>query len=338
MNGCEAEDIYFTEAYSKLYEKMENGETVCFQMDCPYGRVRHLFLKRPVPKLVDGIAYYDAVTAYGYGGPMICSLEQEENISPEETRKKLLDCFSRDYAAFCAENRIVAEFVRFHPVFQNGQIFEKIFSAQPIRNTVGTDLAHYPDFPQWEYSRRCRKNIRACMRAGMTVEVTQGPESLEEFAEIYRVTMDRNNADDAYYWDEDYFDGFLRNFREHILLVKVLYQGKMIAAAMDFVWGDVVTIHLSGTLTEYLHMSPAYLLRYGVTLWARDHGCRMVYHGGGRTNDPEDTLYLFKKQFGERTVLPFYVGRKVWNREIYERLSAGCDGETWFPAYRGKSK
>ena len=336
MNRYEPEDIYFTEAYSRLYEKMERGETVCFQMDCPYGRVRHLFIKRPVPELVDGTQYYDAMTAYGYGGPMIRSLRYGKDSSPEEAREKLLACFARNYRIFCEKNRIVAEFVRFHPVFNNGQIFGRIFSAQCIRNTVGTDLEKYPDFVQLEYSRKCRKRIRACMRAGMTVEVFQGPDDLEEFIGIYEQTMERNHGGRQYYWSREYYDGLLRDFREHILLVKVLYRGKIIACALDFVWGDVVSIHLSGTLTEYLRLSPAYLLRYGVTLWAVEHGCRLIHHGGGRTDAPEDTLYRFKKQFGEKTDFPFYVGRKIWNPEIYERLSRGRNGEGWFPAYRGE--
>ena len=116
MSQSVAEDIYFTEEYCSLYEPAEQGKTVSFQMDCPFGSVFHLFLKRPIPTPVDGVRYYDATTAYGYGGPVIRALKIPRGSTEGSARQMLLHCFEEKYGAFCKEQRIIAEFVRFHPV------------------------------------------------------------------------------------------------------------------------------------------------------------------------------------------------------------------------------
>ena len=63
----------------------------------------------------------------------------------------------------------------------------------------------------------------------------------------------------------------------------------------------------------------------------------MIHHGGGRSNDEEDALYKFKKQFGKNTQLDFYIGKKVWNREVYDRLCEKVNADrssSFFPLYR----
>ena len=94
---------------------------------------------------------------------------------------------------------------------------------------------------------------------------------------------------------------------------------------------------MSGTLSDYLKYSPAYILRYAIMEWGKKYGYDLIHYGGGITNSKDDSLYRFKKKFGKNTEFKFYVGRKIWNKEIYKRLclvkkvNSGCD---FFPAYR----
>ena len=108
-------------------------------------------------------------------------------------------------------------------------------------------------------------------------------------------------------------------------------------AGIYFAFKDIIHIHLSGTLSEYLFLSPAYILRYAVTLFGIENGYKLIHHGGGRTNSIDDSLYLFKKNFALKDDTYFYVGRKIWNKDIYNKL---CEiknvdkNEEYFPAYR----
>ena len=325
-----AADIYFDNDFPKLYEKIEGGRTIKFSFKCEYGSIRHNFLSRPIPELINGIQYFDAITAYGYGGPII------ESLIDEGEKPKLLGAFEKAFSVYCEKNNIVSEFVRFHPIFGNGKDFAEVYNTEHDRNTVATNLKDYPDFLNEEYSKGCRKNIRQALNKGVTVEIIEKPESLDEFKEIYYSTMDRNNASEYYYFQEGYFEKCLNLYRDSILLVKALYEGKVIAAGFYFVWDKMVHIHLSGTLSEYLFLSPAYILRYGVTDWAQKNGYELIHHGGGRSNSEEDSLFKFKKQFGKNTEYPFYIGKKIWNKPVYDELCRITNtGETgFFPAYR----
>src|SRR5699024_2741291 len=117
-----------------------------------------------------------------------------------------------------------------------------------------------------------------------------------------------------YYFNEDYFNKCVKYFKENIILVKAIYEGKTIAMGFYFVVNNIIHSHLSGTLSEYLYLSPAYIIKYATTLWGKENGYHLIHHGGGTTNDENDGLLKFKSKFGQHTFFDFSIGTKVWNR------------------------
>ena len=229
--------------------------------------------------------------------------------------------------------------VRFHPVVENALDFKDVYSPVWDRNTLGTDLVSYVDPVQSEFSKKCRKNIRQALNKGVTYRIIHQPESLKSFQEVYYSTMERNKAVEYYFFDDAYFERCLKLYSKNILLIEVIYEDKVIAAGMYFLYDKMIHIHLSGTKTEYLHLSPAYVLRYALTCWGKEQGYEMIHHGGGRSNSPEDTLFLFKKQFAVNTKFDFYVGRKVWMQDKYSEIctyNGVSEDNKFFPAYRAK--
>jgi len=322
-------DIYFDPNYGKLYEKMENGTCEVFEHRSSLGHVHHMFIKREIPIKVDGKTYYDLITPYGYGGPLITTCQ-----NGEET--ELVNEFEIAFRGYCERNDIVSEFVRFHPVVGNAIDFQGCYAIQHLRNTVGTSLEETDDPFQSAFSKSCRKRVRKGLRDGVSYKITEKPTDLEAFKKIYHSTMDRNNASDFYYFDDKYFEHCIKLLGENLLLVEALYKQQPIAMGFYFVYNKMIHIHLSGTLSEYLYLSPAYILRYAVTTWGKEKGYELIHHGGGRTNDPNDGLYLFKKQFGN-TEFEFCIGKKVWNEGVYQQLcrASGVNQSTeFFPAYR----
>ena len=212
-----------------------------------------------------------------------------------------------------------------------------MYNAQCIRKTLGTNLKDFDDPIMAEFGKSCRKNIRQGINKGITYRITERPEDLTVFEKVYYSTMDRNHATDYYYFPKEYFEDILKNFKNNAILVEAIYEGKTIASGLYFVYNKTIHIHLSGTLTEYLYLSPAYILRYAVTLWGKENGYELIHHGGGRSNSPEDSLFKFKKQFAKNTEFDFYIGKKIWNKEIYSKL---CEiknvdkNAEYFPAYR----
>jgi|SRR5690625_1549495 len=324
-------DIYFEKNYGKLYESIEDGESYVFEYSNSFGRIHHTFIKREIPLTINRKTYFDLITPYGYGGPLIVECHDRH-------KNQLVNDFEKAFQQYCIDYDIVSEFVRFHPIVDNAKDFKECYEVSFLRNTVGTNLDNYNDPFQSEFSKSCRKNIRKALRNGISYKITEAPKDIDQFKKIYYSTMDRNNATDYYYFNDEYFDKCLELFKNNILLVESVYKGQTIAMGFYFIYGDTIHIHLSGTLSEYLHLSPAYILRYGVTEWGKENGYRVIHHGGGRTNDIEDSLYTFKKQFGKNTDFEFYIGKKIWNKKIYEEL---CENnkprdEAFFPAYRYK--
>lgn len=321
-------DIYFDPNYGKLYEKAENGTAEIFEMETVNGKITNQFIKRKIPITVDSTTYYDIVTPYGYGGPIIA---QATNMNA------LLREYEQRFMEYCKTNHIVAEFVRFHPIAKNAQDFTSIYEVILNRQTVGTNLKDYDDPFQAEFSKKCRQHVRKGLKLGITYKISEAPYNLETFKQCYYAAMDRNGASDYYYFDNDYFNDILKYFRQNIVLVEAEYEEKVIAAGIYFAYGKTIHVHLSGTPKEYINLSPAYLLRYGITMWGKEHGYDVIHHGGGRSSSEDDNLYVFKKQFGKNTSFDFYIGKKIWDPEMYEKIcekAGAAKDTTYFPAYR----
>lgn len=323
-------DIYFTEEYGKLCQQIEDGVCETFYYQSDLGSVHHMFIKKQIPQRINNKQYYDLITPYGYGGPLVV-------LSNNSSAKDLCREFEHAFSEYCSEHSIVSEFVRFHPIMQNAKDFQEIYHPSCIRKTLGTNLEDYEDPVQSEFSKGCRKNIRQALKKGVTYRITESPDNIDAFLEIYYSTMKRDNAADFYYFDKKYFDSAIRLLKDSILFVEAIFEKKTIAAGMYFISDGVIHIHLSGTLSEYLYLSPAYMLRYAVALWGKEHGYQLIHHGGGTSNEPDNSLFVFKKQFAKNTEFDFCIGKKIWNKEIYELLCAqtkqGANND-FFPAYR----
>jgi len=331
--GNIASDIYFDDNYGKLYEKADKGRAVIFQHESPYGKIKHQFIKRCIPTelLQEGEEYYDIVTPYGYGGPLILECDGAN-------KDELVKSFSEAFTAYCEEEKIVSEFVRFHPIAENALDFKALYNPIWDRNTLGTNL-EFDDPVQTEFSKSCRKSIRQAINKGVTYRITYQPNNMKAFQDIYYATMKRNEAAEYYFFDDEYFADCLKYYKDNILLIEVLLEDKIIAAGMYFLYDKVIHVHLSGTMSEYLYLSPAYVLRYALACWGKEHGYEMIHHGGGRTNAEDDSLFMFKKQFASQTKFDFYVGRKIWIPQKYSQICLDnniSEENAYFPAYRAK--
>ena len=303
-------DLYFDENYGKLYENVEKGKAEIFEFENEDGKITNQFLIREIPEKIEEKTFYDIVTPYGYGGPIINYLKGN--------KENLLKEYEKSFAKFAEDKKIVSEFVRFHPIFENALDMKQIYNSTYMRKTLITKLDE-EDVVQKQISKSARKNIRQALNKGVTYKITEKPEDISVFKDIYYSTMDRNKATDYYYFDDKYFGDMLKYYRENILLIEAVFEG-----------------NLSGTLTEYLYLSPAYILRYALVLWGIENKYKIIHHGGGRSNSEDDSLYLFKKNFAKLYDVDFYIGKKIWNKEIYDKLCKmkNVEDDGFFPAYR----
>lgn len=328
-------DLFFIKDYAQLYEHIEGGICEVFEFEHSLGSVYHQFIKREIPVQLEGGPYFDLLTPYGYGGPVITELK-------DETRKdELVKHFCQAFQVYCDDHKIVTEFVRFHPLIDNALDFKSCYNVLFRRHTTGVTLKGFEDPVQEEFSGSTRKRIRKALKDGVTYRITINPSNLDEFQDIYLTTMKRVGAENFYFFDKQYFSKIIDNLGEHLIIVEAIYDSQVIGAEMHFHTDSVIHTHLSGTVDGFNHLSPVYVMTYAIVEWAKEHGVEYIHSGGGVNPGPDDSLYVFKKRFGKNTEFDYYVGNKVWNEQIYQQLNQLTNTDTeseLFPAYRFPKK
>lgn len=229
---------------------------------------------------------------------------------------ELAALYDEAFNDYCEQHAIIREFIRFHPLVRNADHFSDVYDVKFRRMTVGTDLTKSADPFRTEFSKTARRNIRRALNEGVTFKVTVNPSSLGAFPSIYYQTMNRNQASSLYYFDDQYFDECLTSFGKSIVFTEVFHEGKVIGAGLNFSSNEWIHTHLSGTLTEFHHLSPAYILQYALVLWGKENNKELIHDGGGRTSQDNDSLYLFKKQFSNNTDFRYEIGYKIRNPEV----------------------
>lgn len=297
-------DIYFTSQYHLLEKIGIHADAQMFVYEEDEKTGIYSFIKRPIRCMEYKENYFDIETVYGYGGPLI---NTEENGFKER--------FESAFLEYCKREKIVAEFIRFHPLIRNEKIFEKNIDVIHNRKTVFLDLC--PDIEDiWmqQISTQNRNTIRKCIKNNLTVEVS---DDYDSFRSIYNETMKKVNAGDFYLFSQEYFDLIKRGGFCVLLCVKS--DGNIIAAAIFMGYGEYFHYHLSGSKREYLRLAPNNILLWEAIKYAKTHGYKKMHLGGGLVDSIDDNLFKFKSHFSKKHA-DFYIGKRVHNKEVYSAL------------------
>ena len=249
--------------------------------------------------------YYDLETPYGYGGPL------SDKPVPENSQKRFLE----DICQYADQNGIVSQFVRFHPLLMNHETATLIFETRYLHDTIYIDTES-PDLIMKNMDSKNRNMIRKAAKSGVTIE-RQSIDQYNKFIPIYLETMEKDNADDYYFFGEEYFNAQLK-LKDNSCIFFALFGGHPIAAAIMYYNDKFIHYHLAGTITEFRKYAPSNLLLYETACWASEQGIKKFHLGGGMVQD--DNLFGFKKQFNKNGRLPFVIGKTVFDHEKYQEL------------------
>lgn len=324
-------DPYYLKGYVQANALVDKGSPELFVFQDSLGIVEYPFILRDIESdRVPGAR--DIITPYGYGGPRV------RDCTDEQQRADLIAGFESSFVAYCKAQNIVSEFVRFHPFEESVRDFGSKYNLRLDRETVATSLLG-EDMLGREVSKSARKRARRNEKLGISVQIGK-LDQIEEFIELYRSTMERNNAADFYYFTDTFFQALHRELGEHLIAAEARLDGVLIGAALCLVGAGRIHIHLSGTDPEYLTLSPATSIRVELARWGQNNGYQWIHHGGGRTRSESDGLLAFKSRFGS-VRREFFLGTRVWNQELYSSLCEEAEvdvGSAYFPAYRSRDK
>ncbi len=324
-------DLYFNPNYAKVYKEID-GDSDTFTFECEYGMVSNTYIIRKVPWEIDSKTYYDIVTPYGYGGP------HAENVTDII---RLMQEYQNAFTAYCLEKNIICEFIRFH-LFDNVDVREHFYGETiHMLDNVVVDTKGDFDTDIWMgYEQKVRKNVKKALRNNLEIIIEKNLDHLDDFMSIYNSTMDRNNADDYYYFKADYFKRIAELLPDNFMYFHVLKDGKIVSTELVLCSEKYAYSFLGGTLTEYYEFRPNDFLKNEIIKWCNQTGREKFILGGGYHKD--DGIYKYKRGFTKDEDVPFYAGRFIYNQKVYDKIIAyrkaiepSFTGESgYFPAYR----
>lgn len=321
-------DIYYTREYTMLFSEIQGGSPQAAYFENKAGRVFYPFIKRKI-HLRDG--YFDIITPYGYGGPIL------------EGEQVVLNDFYKLFKDYCIENNIISETVGLHPLLKNNEYLKEIMKTDYIRGTAAVDLTLPIEDIRKGYTSTNRRNIRKALKHGVYTSVSNEREDLESFIDLYYETMDRNHASNFYYFDRTYFYKQMQTTTlSKSVLIIAQYNKEIIGGVLLLIGTDFAHYHLGASKKDYLSLRPNNVLFDAMIEYAKSQGASILHLGGGYVDS--DNLYKFKTSFSTNKSYEYFLGKHIINKEKYyefaNMVSINESEKNYFPIYRvpGKQK
>lgn len=322
-------DIYFKEEYANLYKEIEKGEVENFCFESELGKVVFIYIKREI--ILDNTKYYDIITPYGYGGPLIQNCTYEN-------RDKLISLFWEKFLEYAFLNKIICSFVRFHPIEKNHEYCRNIMVLERISSTVCINLKSEEQI--WnDISSKCRNIIRKSIKNNVLVQEDENLKLINDFQKLYYDTMKKNKADEYYFFKKEFFKKLKSLEKKEITHFYALHGDKIVSSILVLMGDEYLHYYLSANSQEGYLLNANSLLLYEIAKFGLKNGYKYFHLGGGYGGD-DSSLFKFKSSFHKNHTLSFYIGKKIFNQQIYNRLcqKMGINDKNinYFPAYRYK--
>jgi len=319
-------DVYYLSGYVKAFHIHGDGDPFLLYYEENGLRAIYVYMRRETA--LPGM--YDSVTPYGYGGVLF------EGNTSEENRKAFWDA----YVQKMHEENIADNFVRYHPVLRNAEPMKAVSNVIDLGKTIALDLVS-PDVIWENIISKNRNMIRKAEKNGIEIHHGKDLELFQDFRRIYNATMDKDNAEEYYYFGEQFYESIHNDLRENYEMFYAVLNGEIIAMSIMLFANGQMHYHLSGSMAEYRNLAPTNLLLYKAALWGCQQGFKTLHLGGG-VGSGEDNLYKFKAAFNRHSNCQFSIGKEIFDQEKYDELvkirreSDATFDETshYFPLYR----
>ena len=264
---------------------------------------------RPLPEYLEMPDCFDASSPYGYGGPLwVGGWTEQERAA-----------FFGIWSEWCAEQKIVAEFIRFHPLLENHRFLPDSYSCFSPKTVVWIDLTQSAEAIWAGLHPQKRRDINKKEAYGLVFHTEWS--HIGAFSQIYQETMVQNQAQ-AYYFFSPAFYTTLEKIEtppETLWLHSVAAEESVLSSAMFLTAGTTVHYFLSGTNAAGRPKNASTLLLWETICRAKAAGFSRMILGGGV--QAEDALFQFKRRFSPQT-MPYWIATRVHDPKRYEKIRA----------------
>ena len=313
VDSYKMSDVYYRCEYAVSFMENEDGTPYLLNYVGQTGSLCYPIIEKDIAEfdkfknIIPYGQYFDWNTPYGYGGPL-SNVERFNDKEQEQFRKELFE--------LARKRNVVSQFLRFHPMLQNQTVCSQAIENVYIKDTIYIDMDTEDDL-MVQMDSKNRNLIRKAIKSGIEIKHDNG-KYIDEFMEIYKTTMDRDDARAFYYFPHSYYEYMKKHMSDETEYFYAFKDGVMVAASIFFYNDHVMHYHLSGNYVEYRTYAPTNLILYEAANWGRAQGIKALHLGGGV--GVEDSLFHFKKQFNKNGRIGFYIGRNIFDKEKYTEL------------------
>tara|TARA_R110000737_G_C14621661_1_gene493373 strand:- start:3106 stop:4152 length:1047 start_codon:yes stop_codon:yes gene_type:complete len=323
----ENSDFYFTYDYHHSSKKINEHPILV-----KYTDENTLFLLPLLLRDIDNTDYKDATSVYGYAGVLT---NKPYTINQKEE-------FQKELHNFFFNEKVVSVFSRLHPFFDYQEDLLSNLGQIIIRGkVVYIDLKDTLENQRAKFNRRLKTHLNKSRKL-CTVIKGNITNDLDTFIDLYHENMRRVDADESYFFNQDYFRAlFNSNEFDAELLLSVHNVSKTIIGGAIFIKkGTIVQYHLSGLNEDYFDLQSIKLIIDEMRIKATNEEYSFLNLGGGRGSD-EDSLFRFKsnfsKDFKEFKLWKYIVNEKIYNELTKTKIDKDFkldEENNFFPAYR----
>ena len=253
---------------------------------------------------IAGTRLNDASSPYGYGGPL-CSTGDAG----------FINAAWQAYRDWMVAQRVVVEYVRFHPVLGNERYYGGTVTDN--RTVVWMDL-EAGDISA-RYSDRLRQGLRKSRRAGLVYRECSLDGEVGRFGAFYRAAMTEIGADPFFLFDDAYFESLAASGFARLGLCEAEAQAGWLAAGLFLDGRGLREYHLSATNAKGRAFAAASLVLHEAALAAQRQGLRRMYLGGGSDFRPDNPLLFFKSAYSPER-LSYRTGYSIFSSTGYDKL------------------
>lgn len=324
--------IHYTAEYHQLIENNGDGKAELFVYEDNQGEIFfYPYIINEITKIgkvVLSNKLFDIQSVFGYTGPL---LSKDDN----GFKNKAL----REFLTYCNEKKIVSEFIRFNPILRNDLFFDEIYGLKKfkLKRYVIVELKNSSKELLSGYKSRMRNYIRQAQIYDDLILTTNSDKGIiYDFFSLYKKYMKEIKADNYYLFSDKYYYYLFELIKKNGLLFYAKEDKNIVAGSLFLFFNNTVYYHHG---CRDINSKISNLLNKLIFHRAFEKFGEMNYTfcllGGGNSNDDNDSLLRFKKSFSKKEKF-FYLGKRIYNNEIYKELCKIWESE--FPHLTEKYK
>lgn len=312
--------IYISDNYIRIWAQYDKARPLSILLKDNEGIFEVELL---VKRIVGEDNLFEAYTPYGYGGPVIV----EGNQYAEFPFEKFLNELKR--------RNIVDVFVRFSPFLKNYKYFpvniielnrytiSRALSKMPYNNVIKT------------FSRGTKSNIKKSMNCGVDISIINGKDitqiEIEYFYKMYLQNMKVVNATEYYFLNKQCIKDHFAYLGSSIDLFVAKLDNKWIAASLFIKDERMCHYHLGASDKVYSKFRPVDRIFFEAIVFYGNKEKKLLHLGGGLSLTEDDSLFRFKKKFGN-IINKFYIGKVIVDKKLYRelRIKKGITNSKYF--------